>query len=88
MDGGRTAVAMAQGRKGSAYAWTDGKYMDYGSTGNGRVVVGKGVAHAMAGSKNQALAYSSKAERKESNRLGGRDGGLHVSSGGKGRSIW
>jgi hypothetical protein len=63
---GREAVATAEGEHGSAHVWTNGKYVDYTITGNGRVVVGNGVAYASAGPDNAAVAVSLKAEKKAS----------------------
>lgn len=63
---GHEAVATADGEHGSAHAWTNGKYVDYTVAGNGRVVVGNGVAYASAGPDNAAIPMSLKAEKKAS----------------------
>jgi hypothetical protein len=67
---GKRAIAMAKGPKGAAWAVTDGKRTAYDAEGNGRVVVGNGVAYATAGDSNQAIAYSSKAAKKAERRGG------------------
>jgi len=56
-------MAMAKSSKGAANATTDGKKHKFNVTGSGRIIVGKGVAHASAGKNNAAMAYSNRADQ-------------------------